>query len=51
MNRLMLPVLIAVLLLPVIGVAQASAESQAAPAAGSFPAAKIAWMNLEQVIF
>ena len=51
MNRLMLPVLIAVLLLPVIGVAQASAESQAAPAAGSFPTAKIAWMNLEQVIF
>jgi len=42
MNRLMLPVLLAVLLLPVCSVAQAPADS--------FPTAKIAWINLEQVI-
>ena len=49
MNRLLLPVLSVVLLLPMISVAQA--EPQATPAAANFPAAKIAWMNLEQVIF
>ncbi len=48
MNRLMLPVLLAVLLLPVCSIAQAPAE---AAAAATFPTAKIAWMNLEQVIF
>jgi Skp family chaperone for outer membrane proteins len=43
MNRLMLPVLLAVLLLPVCSSAQAPADS--------FPTAKIAWINLEQVVF
>jgi Skp family chaperone for outer membrane proteins len=51
MNRLMLPVLLAALLLPVFGMAQAPAESQAAAAAANFPVAKIAWMSLDQVIF
>jgi Skp family chaperone for outer membrane proteins len=39
----MLPVLLAVLLLPVCSSAQAPADS--------FPTAKIAWINLEQVVF
>jgi outer membrane protein len=51
MNRLMLPVLFAALLLPVFGVAQTPAESTAAPTAANIPSAKIAWINLEQVIF
>jgi outer membrane protein len=49
MNRLMLPVLLAALLLPVFGMAQTPAESPAA--AANFPTAKIAWMSLDQVIF
>jgi len=51
MNRLMLPVLLAILLLPVISLAQAPAEPQTAASASAFPAAKIAWMQLEQVLF
>jgi Skp family chaperone for outer membrane proteins len=48
MSRLRLPVLFTVLLITVIGVAQTPAASQASAA---IPVAKIAWMNLEQVIF
>ena len=51
MNRSMFPVLFAVILLPAIGVAQAPAPSQAAPASTGFPSAKIAWINLEQIMF
>lgn len=51
MNRLMLPVLFVVLLLPVISVAQAPAGSQAAAAPAVFQPPKIVWMNLEQVVF
>jgi outer membrane protein len=51
MNRLMLPVFFAIFLLPVISIAQAPAESQAAATASAIPAAKIAWINLEQVLF
>jgi outer membrane protein len=51
MNRLMLPIFFAILLLPLIGVAQAPAESQAAATPAAFPTAKIAWINLEQVLF
>jgi outer membrane protein len=47
----MLPVLLAALLLPVFGMAQAPAESQPAAAAANIPVAKIAWMSLDQVIF
>lgn len=48
MSRLILPVLFAALLLPVISIAQASAQPQAS---AGFPTAKIAWINLEQVMF
>jgi Skp family chaperone for outer membrane proteins len=51
MNRLMLPVLIAALWMPGLSLAQAPAESQAAPTAASMQSAKMAWINLEQVIF
>ena len=51
MNRLMLPVFFAILLMPVIGVAQAPAEPQAAATPTAIPSAKIAWMNLDQVLF
>ena len=51
MNRLMLPVLIAALWMPGLSLAQAPAESQAAPTAAAIQPAKIAWINLEQVIF
>jgi len=51
MNRLMLPVLIAALWVPGLSLAQAPAESQAAPTAAAIQPTKIAWINLEQVIF
>ena len=51
MNRLMLPVLIAALWVPGLSLAQAPAESQAAPTAAAFQPTKMAWINLEQVIF
>lgn len=51
MNRLMLPVLVAALWMPGLSLAQAPAESQAAPTAAAIQPAKIAWINLEQVIF
>jgi len=51
MNRLMLPVLIAALWVPGLSLAQAPAESQAAPTAAAIQPAKMAWINLEQVIF
>jgi outer membrane protein len=51
MNRLMLPVLVAALWIPRPGLAQAPAGSQAAPTAAAIQPAKIAWINLEQVIF
>ena len=47
----MLPVLIAALWMPGLSLAQAPAESQAAPTAASMQSAKMAWINLEQVIF
>ena len=51
MNRLMLPILIAALCIPGLSLAQAPAESQAAPTAAAIQPAKIAFINLEQVIF
>ena len=51
MNRLMLPVLIAALWVPGLSLAQAPAESQAAPTAAGIQPTKMAWINLEQVIF
>lgn len=51
MSRLTLPILLSILLLPVISVAQAPADSQPAAAASAFPAAKIAWMQLDQVLY
>jgi outer membrane protein len=51
MNRLMLPVLIAALWVPGLSLAQAPAESQAAPTAAAIQPTKIGWINLEQVIF
>jgi outer membrane protein len=51
MNRLMLPVLIAALWVPGLSLAQAPAESQAASTAAAIQATKMAWINLEQVIF
>lgn len=51
MNRLMLPILIAALCIPGLCFAQAPAGSQAAPAAAAIQPAKIAFINLEQVIF
>jgi len=51
MNRLMLPILIAALWVPGLSLAQAPAESQAAPAAAAIQPTKIAYINLEQVIF
>ena len=51
MNRLMLPVLIAALWVPGLSLAQAPAESPAAPTAAAIQPIKMAWINLEQVIF
>jgi outer membrane protein len=51
MNRLMLPILIAALWVPGLSLAQAPAESQAAPTAAAIQPTKIAYINLEQVIF
>jgi outer membrane protein len=51
MNRLMLPVLVAALWMPGLSRAQAPAVSQAAPTAAAIQPAKMAWINLEQVIF
>jgi outer membrane protein len=51
MNRLMLPVLVAALWMPKPSLAQAPAGSQAAPTAAAIQPAKMAWINLEQVIF
>ncbi|MBN1567307.1 MAG: OmpH family outer membrane protein [Acidobacteria bacterium] len=51
MSRLTLPILLAMFLLPPAGVAQAPADSQAAAAASAFPNAKIAWIQLDQVLF
>ena len=46
MSRLTLAVLFAALLIPALALAQAPADSSAA-----IPAAKIAWMDLQQVVF
>jgi outer membrane protein len=46
MNRLTLAVLFAALLMPALALAQAPAESSAA-----IPPAKIAWIDLQQVVF
>jgi outer membrane protein len=51
MSRLMLPVLIAALCIPGLSLAQAPAASQAAPAAAAIQPARMAFINLEQVIF
>ncbi len=51
MSRLMLAVIFAALLVPAICLAQAPTESKAAPAAAVIPPAKIAWMDLQQVVF
>jgi Skp family chaperone for outer membrane proteins len=51
MNRLMLPILIAAICIPGLSLAQDSALSQAAPAAAAILPAKMAFINLEQVIF
>ncbi len=51
MIRLMLAVILAALLVPAICLAQAPAESKAAPAAAVIPPAKLAWMDLQQVVF
>lgn len=51
MTRLMLPVLIAVICMAGFSPAQTAAEPQAAPAAAVAQPAKIAFINLEQVIF
>jgi Skp family chaperone for outer membrane proteins len=47
----MLAVIFAALLVPALCLAQAPAESKAAPAATVIPPAKIAWMDLQQVVF
>jgi len=51
MNRIMLPILFAMLLMPVLGLAQATAEPQAASNPAVMPPVKIAWIILDQVIF
>jgi len=51
MSRLMLAVILAALLVPALCLAQAPTDSKAAPAATVIPNAKIAWMDLQQVIF
>ena len=51
MSRLMLPVLIAALCISGLSLAQAPAESQATPAAAAIQPAKIAFINIDQVIF
>jgi Skp family chaperone for outer membrane proteins len=47
----MLSVLVAALCIPGLSVAQAPAESQATPAAAAIQPAKIAYVNIDQVIF
>jgi Skp family chaperone for outer membrane proteins len=51
MSRLTLPILIAALCLPALGLAQAPAESQAASAAAAIQPAKIAYISLDQILF
>jgi Skp family chaperone for outer membrane proteins len=51
MSRSTLAVLFAALLMPALCLAQAPAESQAAPSSTAIPPAKIAWIDLQQVVF
>ncbi len=51
MSRLMWCVLIAALWMPMLGVAQTSAQAPAGQASAVITPAKIAWINLEQAIF
>lgn len=43
--------LVAVFWLPLLGIAQTDAQTPAAPPSSVIPAAKLAWINLEAVIF
>jgi Skp family chaperone for outer membrane proteins len=50
MNRLMVRILSAALLMGAFVMTQAVAQTSSAPASKPFPAAKIAWINLDQVL-
>jgi outer membrane protein len=50
MNRLLLSILFAAILMPVLGMAQTPSQTPAAPAPVVIGTAKIAWMNLEQAV-
>jgi outer membrane protein len=50
MNRLLLSILFAAILIPVLGMAQTPSQTPAAQAPVVIGTAKIAWMNLEQAV-
>lgn len=50
MNRLLLSILFAAILMPVFGMAQTSTQAPAAPTPAVIGTAKIGWMNLEQAV-
>lgn len=50
MSRLMLRILFAAICMPVLGMAQTTAQAPAAQAPAVIGTAKIAWMNLEQAV-
>jgi len=51
MSRLMLPIFLAALWMPVMGIAQTSTEASAEQSPEAIPNARIAWMDLQQVVF
>jgi Skp family chaperone for outer membrane proteins len=50
MNRLMVRIVFAALLMTVFSMMQGFAQTSTAPSSGSIPPAKIAWINLDQVL-
>ncbi len=50
MSRLTLSILFAAILIPVLGVAQTASQTPAASAPAAITPAKIAWINLDQVL-